>query len=343
MKKIGVGIVGFGFSSTTFHIPLLQTIEEYDIRAVLSSKEEVVKETLPNVNVVSTIDELVKRADIDLVVITSPNTTHFPYVKEAILNGKHVVVEKPFVVSIEEGEELISLAKKHNVVLSVYHNRRFDNDFLTIKKLLEEDRIGNVYAYEAHFDRFRPHVRDRWREKNLPGSGILYDLGSHLIDQALSLFGKPDAIRADIIKQRPGAEVDDYFHIVLHYGVKRVILRSSSYVKKAGPHFTMHGDKGSIVKYGMDSQEEQLKNGIKPGDNGYGVDTEANFATVETEEELVRIPTEVGCYDMYYKRVRDSIVNGEKPPVTAQEGLEVIKLIQLAVESSETGRIIFIK
>lgn len=165
MKKIGVGIVGFGFSSTTFHIPLLQTIEEYDIRAVLSSKEEIVKETLPNVNVVSTIDELVKRADIDLVVITSPNTTHFPYVKEAILNGKHVVVEKPFVVSIEEGEELISLAKKHNVVLSVYHNRRFDNDFLTIKKLLEEDRIGNLYAYEAHFDRFRPHVRDRWRER----------------------------------------------------------------------------------------------------------------------------------------------------------------------------------
>ncbi|MDG0963265.1 Gfo/Idh/MocA family oxidoreductase, partial [Bacillus paranthracis] len=140
MKKIGVGIVGFGFSSTTFHIPLLQTIEEYDIRAVLSSKEEVVKETLPNANVVSAIDELVKRADIDLVVITSPNTTHFPYVKEAILNGKHVVVEKPFVVSIEEGEELISLAEQHNVVLSVYHNRRFDNDFLTIKKLLEEDR-----------------------------------------------------------------------------------------------------------------------------------------------------------------------------------------------------------
>ena len=144
------------------------------------------------------------------------------------------------------------------MVLSVYHNRRFDNDFLTIKKLLEENRIGNLYAYEAHFDRFRPHVRDRWREKNLPGSGILYDLGSHLIDQALSLFGKPNAISADVIKQRPGAEVDDYFHIVLHYGVKRVILRSSSYVKRH-PHFTMHGDKGSIVKYGMDSQEEQLK------------------------------------------------------------------------------------
>ncbi|MEK4497610.1 oxidoreductase [Bacillus sp. FSL R12-0069] len=343
MKKIGVGIVGFGFSSTTFHIPLLQTIEEYDIRAILSSKEAVVKEALPNANVVSTIDELVKRADIDLVVITSPNTTHFPYVKEAILNGKHVVVEKPFVVSIEEGEELISLAEQHNVVLSVYHNRRFDNDFLTIKKLLEENRIGNLYAYEAHFDRFRPHVRDRWREKNLPGSGILYDLGSHLIDQALSLFGKPNAISADVIKQRPGAEIDDYFHIILHYGVKRITLHSSSYVKQAGPHFTLHGEKGSIVKYGMDSQEEQLKNGTKPGDKGYGVDDEVNFATLETEERLDRIPTEVGCYDMYYKGIRDSILSGEKLPVTAKDGLEVIKLIQLAIESSETGRVISIK
>lgn len=343
MKKIGVGIVGFGFSSTTFHLPLLQTIEDYDIRAVLSSKEEVVKETLPNTNVVSTIDELVKRNDIELVVITSPNVTHFPYVKEAILHGKHVVVEKPFVVSIEEGEELISLAEQHNVMVSVYHNRRFDNDFLTVKKLLAENRVGNVYAYEAHFDRFRPHVRDRWREKNLPGSGILYDLGSHLIDQALSLFGKPDAISADVVKQRPGAEIDDYFHIVLHYGIKRVILHSSSYVKQAGPHFTVHGDKGSIVKYGMDSQEEQLKNGMKPGENGYGVDAEENFATVETEERLERIPTEVGCYDVYYKGVRDSILNGEKPPVTAQEGLDVIKLIQLAIESSETSRVISVK
>ncbi|KKZ98931.1 oxidoreductase [Bacillus sp. 22475] len=343
MKKIGVGIVGFGFSSTTFHIPLLQTIEEYDIRAILSSKEELVKQALPNAEVAGTIEELVNRADIDLVVITSPNTTHFPYVKEAILHGKHVVVEKPFVVSIEEGEELISLAKQHNVVLSVYHNRRFDNDFLTIKKLLEENRIGNLYAYEAHFDRFRPNVRDRWREKNLPGSGILYDLGSHVIDQALSLFGKPDAISADVIKQRQGAEIDDYFHVILHYGVKRVILHSSSYVKQAGPHFTLHGDKGSIVKYGMDSQEEQLKNGMKPGDNGYGVDAEENFATLHTEEKLERIPTEVGCYDMYYKGVRNSIVNGEKPPVTAQEGLEVIRLIQLAIESSETGRVITVK
>lgn len=165
MKKIGVGIVGFGFSSTTFHIPLLQTIEEYDIRAIVSSKEEVVKETLPNVQVEATIGGLVKRDDIDLVVITSPNTTHFPFVKEAIQHGKHVVVEKPFVVSVEEGTELISLAKKHHVILSVYHNRRFDNDFLTIKKLIEEKRIGNIYAYEAHFDRFRPNVRDRWREK----------------------------------------------------------------------------------------------------------------------------------------------------------------------------------
>ncbi|SDZ10863.1 oxidoreductase [Bacillus sp. 166amftsu] len=342
MKKIGVGIVGFGFSSTTFHIPLLQTIDEYDIRAIVSSKEDIVKQALPNVQVVSNIDELVTRDDIDLVVITSPNTTHFPFVKEAIVHGKHVVVEKPFVVSVEEGEELIRLAKEHDVVVSVYHNRRFDNDFLTIKKLIEEKQIGNVYTYEAHFDRFRPHVRDRWREKNLPGSGILYDLGSHLIDQALHLFGKPDAISADVVKQRPGAETDDYFHIALHYGSMRVILHSSSYVKHAGPHFNVHGDKGSIVKYGMDSQEDQLKAGMKPGDNGYGEDCESNFTVLETEEEEKRIPTEVGCYEMYYKGIRDSIVNGVQPPVTAEDGLQVIRLIEYAIESSTTGKVILL-
>ncbi|PED06860.1 oxidoreductase [Bacillus pseudomycoides] len=340
MEKIGVGIVGFGFSSTTFHIPLLQTIDEFDIRAIVSSKEVVVKQALPTAQVVHTIGELVKRDDIDLVVITSPNTTHFPFVKEAIVHGKHVVVEKPFVVSVEEGEELITLAKKHDVIVSVYHNRRFDNDFLTIKKLIEEKQIGNVYTYEAHFDRFRPHVRNRWREKNLPGSGILYDLGSHLIDQALHLFGKPDAVSADIVKQRPGAETDDYFHIVLYYGIKRVILHSSSYVKHAGPHFSVHGDKGSIVKYGMDSQEDQLKAGMKPGDIGYGEDNESDFAVLETEEEVKHIPTEVGCYEIYYKGIRDSIVNGVQPPVTAEEGLQVIQLIKLAIESSETGTVI---
>ncbi|EOW9528657.1 oxidoreductase [Bacillus cytotoxicus] len=340
MKKIGVGIVGFGFSSTTFHIPLLQTIEEYDIRAIVSSKEEVVKEALPNVQVESTIGGLVKRDDVDLVVVTSPNTTHFPFVKEAIRHGKHVVVEKPFVVSVEEGEELISLAKKHHVILSVYHNRRFDNDFLTIKKLIEEKRIGNIYAYEAHFDRFRPNVRDRWREKNLPGSGILYDLGSHLIDQALLLFGKPDRIYADVIIQRPGAEIDDYFHLVLHYGVKRISLHSSSYVKHAGPHFIVHGDKGSIVKYGMDSQEKQLKSGMKPGDIGYGEDQENQCAILETEEKTERIRTEVGCYEQYYKGIRDSIIHGEHPPVTAEDGLEVIRIIESAMESSRTGRVI---
>lgn len=340
MKKIGVGIVGFGFSSTTFHIPLLQTIGEYEIRAIVSSKEEVVKQALPTVQVVRTIEELVIREDIDLVVITSPNTTHFPYVKEAISHGKHVVVEKPFVVSTEEGEELIALANEHNVFVSVYHNRRFDNDFLTVKKLMQEGHIGNVYTYEAHFDRFRPQVRDRWREHNLPGSGILYDLGSHLVDQALHLFGTPDAVSADVVKQRPGAKTDDYFHVVLHYGVKRVILHSSSYVKHIGPHFSVHGDKGSIVKYGMDSQEDQLKAGMKPGDKGYGEDCESQYAVLETEGEMTRIPTEVGCYDMYYKGVRDCIINGEPLPVTAEEGLQVIRIIQAAIESSEKGKVI---
>ncbi|ENQ3078194.1 oxidoreductase [Bacillus multifaciens] len=340
MNKIGVGIVGYGFSSTTFHIPLLQTIEDYEIRAIVSSQEEKVKASFPHVEVVTTIDELVMQENIDLIIITSPNTTHFEFTKKAILHGKHVVVEKPFVVSIEEGEELIELAKQHGVVLSVYHNRRFDNDFRTIHKLLQDNKIGKIFTYEAHFDRFRPHVRDRWREHKLPGSGILFDLGSHLIDQALHLFGMPEAVYADVVNQRPGAQIDDYFHIILSYEEMRVILHSGSHVKYAGPHFSIHGEKGSIVKYGMDSQEEQLKAGKKPGDEGYGEDAMPMYAVLSTEEQEIRVPTEIGCYENYYKGVRDAIMNREMPPVTAEEALNVIRVITACLQSSQQGIIV---
>ena len=340
MNKIGVGIVGYGFSSTTFHIPLLQTIEDYEIRAIVSSQEEKVKASFPHAEVVTTIDELVMQENIDLIIITSPNTTHFEYAKKAILHGKHVVVEKPFVVSVEEGEELIALAKQHSVVLSVYHNRRFDNDFRTVQKLLQDDKIGKVYTYEAHFDRFRPHVRDRWREHKLPGSGMLFDLGSHLIDQALHLFGMPEAVYADIVNQRPGSQIDDYFHIILHYEEMRVILHSGSHVKHAGAHFSIHGEKGSIVKYGMDSQEEQLKAGKKPGDEGYGEDAMHMYTVLSTEEQEIHIPTEIGCYENYYKGVRDAIMKRGIPPVTAEEALNVIRIITACLQSSQQGMIV---
>lgn len=340
MKKIGVGIVGYGFSSTTFHIPLLQTIEEYEVHAIVSSQEEKVKLSFPHAEVVTTIDELVVKENIDLIIITSPNTTHFEYAKKAILHGKHVVVEKPFVVSIEEGEELITLAKQYGVMLSVYHNRRWDNDFRTVQKLLKAGTVGKVYTYEAHFDRFRPQVRDRWREHNFPGSGILYDLGSHLIDQVLHLFGMPQAVYADVVNQRPGSQIDDYFHIILHYEEMRVILHSSSHVKYAGPHFSIHGEKGSIVKYGMDSQEEQLKAGKKPSDEGYGADTMQMYAVLSTEDEEVRVPTEVGCYENYYKGVRDAIIKQEMPPVTGEEALNVIRVITACLQSSKQGMIV---
>ncbi|SDX03105.1 scyllo-inositol 2-dehydrogenase (NADP+) [Marininema mesophilum] len=340
MNKIGVGIVGYGFSSTTFHIPLLQTIEDYEIRAIVSSQEEKVKGSFPHIEVVATMDELVQKGNIDIIIITSPNTTHFEYAKTAILHGKHVVLEKPFVVSVEEGDELIALAEQHDVMLSVYHNRRWDNDFRTIQKLLQEDKIGKIYTYETHYDRFRPQVRDRWREQKLPGSGILFDLGSHLIDQALQLFGIPEAVYADIINQRPGSQIDDYFHIILHYEEMRVILHSSSHVKYTGPHFSIHGEKGSIVKYGMDSQEEQLKAGMKPGSEGYGEDARHRYAILSTEEKEQHIPTEIGCYENYYKGVRDAIMKQDRPPVTGEEALNVIRIITACLQSSQQGTVV---
>ncbi|MFD3445685.1 oxidoreductase [Microbacteriaceae bacterium 4G12] len=344
MKKIGVGIVGYGFSSVTFHIPLLQTIEEYEIRAIVSSKREQVQENLPHVEVLATVEELVQKENIDLVIITSPNTTHYSYAKQAIEHKKHVVVEKPFVISSEEGEELLQLVKEQQVVLSVYHNRRWDNDFLTIQKLIREGQLGSIYTYEAHFDRFRPHVRDRWREHNLPGSGMLYDLGSHLIDQALHLFGKPKTVFADVVMQRQGAQTDDYFHIVLGYDKLRVLLHSSSFIKIQGPRFSVHGEKGSIIKYGIDSQEEQLKQGLKPGDKRFGEDTKEHYAMLSVEEhgETITsiIPTERGNYQAYYRGIHNSIIYHTEPPVSAEDGLHVIQVIEACLASGREQRVI---
>ncbi len=277
MHKVRVGLIGYGFSSSTFHAPLLGVIEGFDITAVSSSKPELVGRKLPDAAVEISPSALIQRSDVDLIIITAPNEAHFPLAKEAIEAGKHVVVEKPFVLTFEEGTELIELARSKGVLLSVYHNRRWDNDFLTLQEIIASGRLGTIFTYEAHYDRYRREVRDRWRERAIPGSGLLYDLGAHLIDQALVLFGRPEFITADILSQRDNAQADDYFHITLKYERLRVILHSGMLVKEPGPHFLVHGDKGSFCKYGLDSQEETLKSGGLPGTPKYGEDNERNF------------------------------------------------------------------
>ncbi|UYZ12356.1 MULTISPECIES: oxidoreductase [Brevibacillus] len=347
MKQVNVGLIGYGLSGQVFHAPVIRSVPGLKLTKVVSSRPEKVRADLPEAEVVASVDELLSDDQIELVVVAAPNTSHFPYAKQALLAGKHVVVEKPFVIRSSEAEELIRLAESRGRVLSVYHNRRWDNDFLTIKHLLQTGALGEVFLYEAHYDRYRPEVTDRWRERDLPGSGILYDLGSHLIDQALHLFGLPQTVMADVGAQRPGARTTDYFHIVLGYGSLRVILHAGSLVRQPGPRFQIHGDKGSFVKYGLDPQEDALRAGLIPGGPEWGRDREETYGqlTLSVGELNVSgsVETIPGAYQTYYQQMYEAIVSATPAPVSPADAMNVIRVIEWAEQSSREQRVITVR
>ncbi|GIP39405.1 oxidoreductase [Paenibacillus sp. J31TS4] len=344
MRIVKTGLVGYGFSGSTFHAPVLASVPGLKLSAVVTSQPEKVKAAWPEAETVSTPEELLADPELELVVLATPNQTHAGLAERALAAGKHVVVDKPFTVTAEEADRLVRLADERGLVLSVYQNRRWDGDFLTVKRLVEEGRLGKVFTYESHFDRFRPEVRDRWREQNLPGSGMLYDLGSHLIDQAVHLFGAPETVYADLIDQRDGAETTDYVHLVLGYGRMRAILHIGSIVRQPGPRFLLHGDKGSFVKYGLDSQEESLKQGLRPGAPGFGEDDPAQDGRLYTgdgetvAEETVK--TERGAYSVYYDAIYEALTGGGPVPVPAAEAAVTMRLIETAARSSREGRVL---
>jgi scyllo-inositol 2-dehydrogenase (NADP+) len=340
MKTFKVGIIGFGLSGKHFHTPLLKSLEGFEITKVLTSREDEVFQTLPNAQVVRKIEELITN-DIDLIINCAPNQFHYSYTKAAIEAGKNVVVEKPFVNTITEGEELISLAKKNNVILSVFQNRRWDGDFLTIKKLLSDGILGEVTCFESHFDRLRPTNRkERWREQAGPGSGIFYDLGVHLLDQVLELFGRPQELTADLEIQKENGSANDYFHVTLKYGAKRVIVRSSSFTELS-PRFYIQGTKGNFIKYGFDPQEEAMKMGHSPNDKDFGKENNSQSGILlnwkDSEKTSMKFPSLKGNYLLYYKELYESLLQTDrkKVPVTPESALDVIKLIQLCLKSSE--------
>jgi scyllo-inositol 2-dehydrogenase (NADP+) len=342
------GLIGYGFSGETFHAPFIKALDGYELSKVVSSNPTKVHNHFPQVEVVKDVSELLSDDLIDLVIITTPNTTHHQIAKQALLAGKHVVLEKPFVNQTKDAEELIDLAAKSNKILTVFHNRRWDNDFLTVKQCKESGALGEIFMFESHFDRYRPLVTGRWREQNLEGSGILYDLGAHLIDQALLLFGLPETVQGDVLVQRDNGVADDYFHIVLGYGKLRVILHSSCLVSSAGPRFQVHGSKGSFIKYGLDSQEEALKSGKIPGVPQWGQDREDRYGelNIRTGELNVvnKIETIPGSYQSFYKELYHSIVNCSVVPVLAVDAMNTIKVIEAVKKSSlEKKTISFIK
>jgi scyllo-inositol 2-dehydrogenase (NADP+) len=338
---IPVGLVGFGMAGRTFHAPVIRAVPGLSLTAVVQRTGDSARETYPDVRVLRDVDQLLADESIRLIVIATPNDSHYPLAKKCLLAGRHVVVDKPFTITSREGRELDELARAENRVLSVHQNRRWDGDFLTVRKLIASGTLGRLAQFESHYDRYRPALRPgAWREAASPGSGILYDLGPHLVDQALTLFGQPEAIAADVRMERDGAVVDDAFDILLRFRKLTVLLRATMLACAPGPRFVLNGTLGSYVKYGTDPQEEALKAGGRPGEPGWGEEDPSHWGTLtlaEASGTVSRaIPTEPGDYRAFYANVRDAI-DGKAPlAVTADQATRVVRLLEMARDSAKS-------
>lgn len=341
MGEISVGLIGYGIGGLIFHAPFLAVARGLRLEAIATSRRAEVERDFPSVRVHPNADALVRDPGIALAVVSTPSDTHFEIARAALEAGKHVVIDKPMAITVAEADFLIELAQSRGRVLSVYQNRRWDGDFRTVRRVIEEGRLGGIYHYEAHFDRFRPSIKTGWREQDGPGSGILYDLGSHLIDQALVLFGMPEAVTADVFLQRPGARSVDYFHLVLEYGSRRVVLHSSSMAREPGPHFAVHGDGGSFLKYGMDPQEDAIIAGGRPGRLGWGRDDPEQYGLlVRADGTASRIETLPGGYERYYEAMAACLLEGAPVPVDPMDSRNGLAIIEASLRSARERRTI---
>jgi predicted dehydrogenase len=342
-KTIQTGIIGFGLSGRVFHAPFLHTHHGFEIRKIVERHKDDSKSIYPYVQVVDDYNELLKDPEIELIVVCTPNTLHFAMVQESLKAGKHVVVEKPFTPTSNDADELIKLAESMNRYIFVYQNRRWDGDFITISKVLKSGVLGNIEEYEAHFDRYKPEINPfAWRDFLEPGAGILYDLGSHLIDQALCLFGRPTSILADIQSQREGSEVDDYFRLQLKYKSLNVFLTAGMLVEDPGPRYVIHGVLGSYVKFGIDPQEKALQEGQMPEGDDWGAENLENWGMITIDYQDLNIDgsieTEHGNYMGFYDNVYDVLRNDDTVAVKPEDARNVIRIIELAFESRRINK-----
>lgn len=345
---VKVGLIGYGMAGQVFHAPIITSVPGLaltKIRVTNPEHRQLATERYPQAELVNDSKEIFADNNIDLVVIASPNDLHYSLAEAALLAGKHVVVDKPFTISALEADALIALAEKQNKLLSVHHNRRWDSNARTLRKIIAGDMVGRLVDLEMHFDRYRPFLRPgAWREEDTPGSGILYDLGAHLLDEAQCLFGLPEFITADERIQRTGGKTIDNFTVVLDYqeGFK-VTLKAGMLVRQLGPTYVLHGEKGTFIKYGTDVQEAALKLGQHPQNTpNWGVEPETNWGTLNTEYEgqhiTGKIESEPGDYREYFVNVYQAITEGEGLAVTAEQARNTIRLIELARQSNAERR-----
>ena len=339
---IDAGLVGFGFAGKTFHAPVIRATEGLRLAAILQRTGSDAAQRYPDARLVRSMDELLSIESIRLIVIATPNTSHYALARQSLVAGRDVVIDKPFATSYSEAAELLALARKNERLLSVYQNRSWDGDFLTVQQLLGSERLGRIVLFESHFDRFRPNPREQaWRERPEPGSGLLFDLGPHLIDQALLLFGKPKEISADVRIEREGALVDDAFDVVFHYPKMRAALRASVLASTQTPRFALHGTRGGYLKHGLDPQEDALKRGETPDREDWGAEPPERWGTLVTleGEKLTSepYPTLCGNYRKFYENVRDAMLGTAPLAVTPERALEVMRALELATQSSRRG------
>lgn len=333
-----VALLGHGYVGRTFHAPLIASVPDLALTLVASSQPDAVQARWPHARVTADYPAAATDPDVDLVVIATPNDSHHPLAAAALQAGKHVVIDKPFTVTLDEARELVQLAHEHGRLLSVFQNRRWDGDFLSLRQAMQSGALGEVRELISRFDRFDPLPRDRWRERAGPGAGLWYDLGPHLIDQALLLFGAPDSVGADLACLRDGSAAVDYAQVVLGYAQRRVTLHASRLNAWTAARFEAHGTLGSFVSFGLDCQEAQLKADMAPGAPGWGEDARPTLLQrggQPAAEEHARLR---GDYRLYYLGVRDAILYGTANPVPAEDALQVMAVLDCALRSAAEGR-----
>ncbi len=342
-KPIRVGLIGFGAAGQIYHAPILTCVDGLEltlIRATKSDQIALAHARYPQATVVNDNDAIINNKNIDLVVVATPNESHTSLAKAALLAGKHVVVEKPFTITTREADELIAVSKQCNKILTVNQNRRFEGDYATIKKVINSGMLGELAEFESHYDRFRNYLRpNAWREEDIPGAGIFYDLGAHLIDQVLDLFGLPATLTADLRLQRKGAKAIDNFELVMNYNNLKVTLKGGMLIKEPLPRFIILGEQGSFVKYGTDVQEEVLKAGGIPNKSAnWGIEPESCWGKINTEYKgmhlIAKVETERGNYVNFYQNVYDTIIEKAALMVKPEESRNTIRIIELALQSN---------
>jgi predicted dehydrogenase len=351
MAEIGVGVVGFGLAGRVFHAPFVSAVPGLKLEAFVERRTDEAHRAYPGTRTYRTVPELLGNSNIDLVVVATPNETHFELAKQALEAGKHVVIDKPFADSSAHAEELIALATAKGLVLAPFHNRRWDGDFQTVKKVLADGQLGRLVTFESHFDRFKPIPRDHsWKELAHPANGMLMDLGPHLVDQVLSLFGMPKLVTASVRTDREGSSIEDAFDIILSYDNLLAYCRASILAAEASPRFLLHGTAGSFRKYGLDPQEPAIVAGAhvpKLGDPKewlcedealWGELVVAPVLTAPATLVRTKVQTECGDYRGFYANVRDAIEGTAKLEVPAEAGLDVAKVLEAARVSSAEAR-----